>query len=262
MTAKLQLDVLANQPCLICHTTGSTADPKSITMPNKCLLSNTCRGLCDSKLLITPLAHGYAFLAAIFSLAGGKPIFVYPGAPYTAENLLRTIEIVSGKVDNFAAVPMFIKLLSSVPGGLDRLKGFKRLTMCGGQLSDQLMEQLAARGIPVWNAVQGSEVGHMLDSGEPKVEGWDWMNLPKDMDRYLVMEPYEDEGYELVIQKGYPSLFVFNRQDGYGTKDLYVRHPDDPRKWKYLKRKDDIIVHSIGLKTDPIFSEFGRGDGG
>lgn len=63
--------------------------------------------------------------------------------------------------------------------------------------------------------------------------------------------------YELVVRPNHPRLNVINRPDGpYATGDLFVPHPTDKGKWQFWTRKDDVIVHSTGMKTDRAFSEF------
>ena len=250
----IPLDRLVFESIAIIHTTGSTADPKAIIASNNGIMANIpiCRHY-ESRILLTPQSHGYSWLAGILSLSGGNPIFIYPGAPYTLANLQKLIQIVAGKADNFCAVPMFIKLLLSAPDGLASLKSFKTVTICGGQVSDHTARELV--DVRVWSALQASEVGHMMDSGETKTTDWEWVSMPKAAEIWMTMEPQDDSTYELIIKKGHPALSVVNRDDGYATRDLYIKHPSIPGKWKYWRRKDDILVHSSGMKTDPIFSE-------
>lgn len=76
---------------------------------------------------------------------------------------------------------------------------------------------------------------------------------------HLRFEPYGDteQGlWHLVVLPGMPSLVTSNRPDGsYETKDLFVRYPTDPKKWKFSHRADDIIVLVNGLKADPHLLE-------
>ena len=247
----------ASKSIAILHTTGSTADPKPVVFLAKGLLA--IGAICshhESRLLMTPQSHGYSFAGGVLSLSGGSPIYIYPGAPYSLANLQKTIQIVDGKADNFCAVPMFIGLLLSATGGLEMLKTFKTVSICGGMLSEQAGQQLVDGKVGAWYSVQATEVGHMMDSGETKTSDWEWVSMARGAEKWMSMEPYDNSTYELVLKKGHPTLSVFDREDAYATRDLYVKHPTEPGKWKYWRRKDDILVHSSGMKTDPTSSEF------
>ena len=73
---------------------------------------------------------------------------------------------------------------------------------------------------------------------------------------------FHDRGeglYELVyvrdpkVNKRLHSSFnTFPDQDEYPSKDLYVKHPTDPGKWKLVSRTDDVIVLSNGEKVVSI----------
>jgi hypothetical protein len=55
---------------------------------------------------------------------------------------------------------------------------------------------------------------------------------------------------------GVPDCVIFqietNRPDGsYATKDLFQKHPT--KNWyRYIGRLDDILVHTLGEKTNPV----------
>ncbi len=75
--------------------------------------------------------------------------------------------------------------------------------------------------------------------------------------REAVSDTTQDDGtYELTIGKGYPSLSMYNRDNGsWETSDLYTPHLSLPNAWKCHGRKDDIILHVTGMKTNPVPSK-------
>lgn len=87
------------------------------------------------------------------------------------------------------------------------------------------------------------------------LSSWECLDPPAGLERYVSFEPYDPVtgSSELVYLPGHPLLHVSNRPGGgYATRDLYLPHPTIPGKWKYDKRKDDVIVHSHGVKSDPL----------
>ena len=253
----LTAEEIENEPFVIIHSTGSTAGPKPITVMTKCWMALPCRYTLGSALTITPLSHGYAMMVAITTLACGQAAFIYSGAPYTADSLRRTIELVDGRADFFATVPFFARVLVATPEGKKALQTFKHISFCGGPTSDDLYDEFVRLGIPCNTCVAGSELAMMLDSGDWKLKDWNCVEFPKGLEKYFDMELFDEEeqSYEMIVKNGYPTLFVVNREDGLAIGDLYTKHPDLPGKWKYLKRKADTIIHSSGLKTDPLFSQ-------
>lgn len=79
------------------------------------------------------------------------------------------------------------------------------------------------------------------------------------MEKTIIFELRGDESqglYECVALPDHRLNGKPNREDGcYATKDLFIRHPSDPSKWKYIGRLDDTIVLSNGEKVNPVVIE-------
>lgn len=48
--------------------------------------------------------------------------------------------------------------------------------------------------------------------------------------------------YECVVKNGFGSLAITNRPDGFASKDLFLRHPENADQWKYCGRADDTLT--------------------
>ncbi|RSH95835.1 hypothetical protein EHS25_000928 [Saitozyma podzolica] len=71
--------------------------------------------------------------------------------------------------------------------------------------------------------------------------------------RYVEFEPYDGALHHMIVRPGYHSLSKANRPDGaYESGDLLVPHQSRAGLWKYIGGVDDMIVHSTGLKTNPV----------
>lgn len=73
----------------------------------------------------------------------------------------------------------------------------------------------------------------------------------------------QDDGnglFELTVQRnqhmkyhGYFHTFPDARE--WRTKDLFKQHPETPELWRYMGRKDDLLVLSNGEKVNPVRME-------
>jgi hypothetical protein len=62
--------------------------------------------------------------------------------------------------------------------------------------------------------------------------------------------------YQLVMLSGWPGLAARNREDGsYATKDLFERHPKNPKVFRYFDRMDSTILLSNGEKATLLLFE-------
>ena len=87
-----------------------------------------------SRFVASPQAHPYAMAITIVTMAAGTPIYIYPGLPYTYENLSRAVEILDGRADSFYGIPLFYKILTSRPEGTELLRTFKEVVECSSAI--------------------------------------------------------------------------------------------------------------------------------
>ena len=105
-----------------------------------------------------------------------------------------------------------------------------------------------------------TEAGGFLYSGPAKNLDWEVISVHPLLQPHVELELYDEEngGSEVVIKNGCPILNVSNRPNGdFATGDLCLPGPkrdDGQSTWKFWRRKDDVIVLGIGLKSDPITS--------
>lgn len=75
-----------------------------------------------------------------------------------------------------------------------------------------------------------------------------WSDTP-----YVKMDPLGDGTYECVVYKGFPlAAELWLKEDApnpYRTNDVFIEDPPGSGFWVLLGRKDDVVVHSNGEKT-------------
>jgi acyl carrier protein len=76
----------------------------------------------------------------------------------------------------------------------------------------------------------------------------------------VVMEQVEEGVYEMVVKINrdirFQGLFyMFPQLEIYRTKDLFEAHPSKENLWRYIGRRDDIVVLSNGEKFNPVSAE-------
>ncbi|KAK9459459.1 L-aminoadipate-semialdehyde dehydrogenase [Lipomyces oligophaga] len=151
--------------------------------------------------------------------------------------------------------PFFVEDLAQSQEGMDLLCGMERIH-CGGA---PLGPDLAAKITPLVT-VMGSTETHVLYSFKPE-DTSDYDYFEWDPRCGIVMDPFEDNVYELIIRRDpkladYQAVFhAFPDLQEYRTKDLYSRHPTKPYLYRYAGRLDDVIVLSNGEKFNPIEME-------
>ena len=245
------------------HSTGSVANPKPIPIMAQAALNFACLREYDSWISITSLSHSYCNYHAAMSLARAVPIYLAPVMPINGENLVKVIKATKGKAQVLLAVPIFLELIFGHPEGLQVLKSsVDDLHVAGGAVSSNQADLIALHGIKLQYVVASTEAGAFLYSGSAKVTGWEWMTVYPTALPYIKMEIFDEEngGSEVVVKKGFPTLQVSNRPNGdYATGDLFLpgqKQSENEGQWRYWRRQDEVLVHSHGLKSDPISSKF------
>ena len=75
------------------------------------------------------------------------------------------------------------------------------------------------------------------------------------------MEPVDDYthgAYELVFRNEprhvphYPIFHAVPATSVWRSRDLFARHPSEPRLWQFIGRTDDVVVLSTGEKFNPV----------
>lgn len=169
----------------------------------------------------------------------------------TASVILKALGITNSKA--LATVPHLLKFVNETPGGAERLAQLQRVAVAGAATPELLGNELVEKGVNIMSPYGQTESGGLMANCSGR--DWIWLTAWSWVEPYLRFEPYgdEDQGlWHLVVLPGLPTFVTSNRPDGsYATQDLFVRHPTDPKKWKFSHRADDIIVLVNGLKADP-----------
>ena len=150
--------------------------------------------------------------------------------------------------------PAIAEQLLQEPGGIENFRGLDFLCYAGGPLATAAGEQIS-KLMDVCTTYGGTETGqiHQLF---PSREDWGYMEWHPAEN--LVMEPTEDDAFELVMHvddrtEGMSHLnHNFPGMTEYRTRDLFRPHPSKPNLWRFHGRRDDIIVLSNGEKFNPI----------
>lgn len=246
-------------PFFVIHSGGTTGLPKPIARHVGHELKHMGRRVADTvpDLLVTlPVFHSFGFTQFIAMLWGTfKLSLLNAYRPMTASVILKALDITGCKA--LATVPHLLKFINETPGGAERLAQLQRVAAAGAATPEVLGNELADKGVNVLSPYGQSESGALM--GNTPGPDWIWLTAFPPAEPYLRFEPYGDEDlglWHLVVLPGLPTLVMSNRPDGsYETHDLFVRHPTDPKKWKFSHRADDIIVLVNGLKADPRLLE-------
>lgn len=246
-------------PCFVIHSGGTTGLPKPIVRHVGHELRYMGRRISSmvSDLLATlPVFHSFGFAHFVATLWGTFRLSLLNASrPMTASVILKALDITKAK--SLATVPHLLKFINETAGGTDRLAQLQRVSAAGAATPEVLGNELSEKGVNLISPYGQSESGGLMVNHPGR--DWIWLTAMPVAEPYLKFEPYEDEDqglWHLVVLPGMPTLTMSNRPDGsYATQDLFVRHPTDPKKWKFSHRADDIIVLVNGLKADPHLLE-------
>lgn len=85
---------------------------------------------------------------------------------------------------------------------------------------------------------------------------WNYLKFFDHVSEFVRMEPIGNDHYECIYLRGHPSLSTSNAADGaYHSRDVFVKHPSLPHRWKYVARLDDQITLVNGEKVHPLSIE-------
>ncbi|KIY70430.1 NRPS-like enzyme, partial [Cylindrobasidium torrendii FP15055 ss-10] len=257
---------------LIMHSSGTTRFPSPIRLSQRYLLflgSSHEYGEVDLCGLVmsfhaSPMFHLLGLYCLMGSVTTGYIVSLFapcegPPAPSTPTRVLEAA--LATRTDFLISVPLFIEEYSKSAKDIEAIKNFKALIYAGAPIAKHVGDELSAQGIKLFY-YYGSTECWVVTMNLPKsvaVEGWEWMPFSSHITKYLI--PFEgiENVYRLII--GFePGAFykpaVLNSEiEGkpvYDTKDLIVLHPTNSNLFRVYGRFDEQIMHSSGVKTNPI----------
>lgn len=211
----------------------------------------------DKRPMLTaaPFFHAMGILTGFGSLAFQGTIVRLPSARLVSADLI--IEAINAIKPASGIFPSsIIEDISSTEDGMKALKKLDFMFWGGAPLAVASGDKVCE----VTNLVTGmgsteAMVICTLLSNDPK----EWNYFHWSAVSGATMEPVEGELYELVVKpkdKQYQAVFhTFPELKEWRTKDLFRRHPSKSHLWKYIGRRDDVIVLSNGEKFNPVETE-------
>ncbi|KAK7730825.1 putative NRPS-like protein biosynthetic cluster [Botryosphaeria dothidea] len=237
----------------IIHSGGTTGLPKPVPLRSKAWLlqaANIAGRMPKVDTLSTlPLFHSFGLATLLRCLVNGKRLSILnANRPITASIILSSLDITSSQA--LVTVPYILKFFTETPTGIQRLASLAQVIAAGSAIPDDLGDALVAAGTNIFHLYGQTESGALM---EPSADQWNWVTPLPDAAPFLSFEPVAESLFHLVVLPGLKAKVFSDRPDGaYATKDLFQRHPTDPRKWKFVARQDDLIVLVNGEKADPI----------
>ncbi|GME36551.1 putative l-aminoadipate-semialdehyde dehydrogenase protein [Neofusicoccum parvum] len=238
----------------IIHSGGTTGLPKPVPLRSKAWLlqaANIAGRMPRVDTLSTlPLFHSFGLATLLRCLVNGKRLSILNAArPITASAILTGLDTTASQA--LVTVPYILKFITEAAGGTARLGALAQVIAAGSAIPDELGDRLVAAGAHLFHLYGQTESGALM---EPSRDQWNWVTPLPDAAPFLAFEPVGADGlFQLVVLPGLRAKVLADRPDGsYATKDLFRRHPDDPSKWKFVARMDDIVVLLNGEKADPI----------
>ncbi|TIA66942.1 male sterility protein [Aureobasidium pullulans] len=262
-----------NQHAMIIHSSGSTGLPKPIIHTNRSLMLIARMYRLFQSFNIEnwyncfPLYH----IAGVSIILGGLPSALstsfppenWPPSPGAMLSAWRKLETLGHPVDCLHCAPSVIEDLyeyMSLEGNLE-YSPFLRLKILqpgGAALSPVLLRRLTDMGINVKTTYGSTEIGppfRTIPDTRDNAKCYNVRTLFPDSS-LVRMEPQGDGLFECVVYKGFALAAELwptpDAPNPYRTNDLFLEDPPGSGLFVLQGRKDDIIVHSNGEKTNAL----------
>ena len=277
-------DIPDHETLMILHSSGSTGPPKPIPMKAGAFgvfdhivdmptpdgdRRNAHDFMFGSNLVLTglPMFHVYGIKILSRSIYHQKPLVLLPGwKPPSAESVLSAIR--ETKPTGLIGVPSILEDIVHIPGGLNTLGTLECIIFGGAPLAPGAGHEIS-KVTTLINAIGSTETGphpSLFVDDEECWEYFEWNPLSG-----LVMETVDSEtsadapkAAELVIKKRHDEnskyqfvFYNFPEKEEWRTNDLFEQHPSKTDLWRYIGRKDDILVLSNGENVNPVPFEKG-----
>ncbi|KAK5740136.1 putative NRPS-like protein biosynthetic cluster [Elasticomyces elasticus] len=261
-----------NSHSLIIHSSGTTGLPKPVYHTNRSmmLIARMYRLLpsfaIDNWYLLFPLFHIAGVSIALSGLPTGLTLTLpptnWPPAPSAILNAWRELEAMGRPAECVHCAPAVIddlyEFLSHNGGDFLPLTKLKVLQPGGAALSPLLLKKLVALGCNVKTTYGSTEIGPPLRTvphTRDNVHCYRVRNMYPNSP-YLEMQAQGEGLSELLVYKGFPlAAELWPTQDSanpYRTNDLFLEQPPGSGLFVLQGRKDDLLVHSNGEKTNAL----------
>lgn len=239
---------------IVIHSGGTTGLPKPVCINPVTWLAQAAdiaaRMPRVDTLSTLPLFHSFGLATLLRCLINGKRLSLLDaGRPVTASIVESSLQLTHSRA--VVTVPYVLKFFAEAEGGLHRLALLDQVVAAGSTIPDDLAAELRKHQVHIFHLYGLTEAGALM---EPTPDDFRWVTPLPHAKPFLQFDPVGDDGlYHLTVLPGLKAKAYSSSSDGsYATKDLFYRHPEDPNKWKFATRQDDIIVLINGEKADPI----------
>ena len=268
-------------PVLICHTSGSTGNPKPIGLTNGTfgVLDNhrkvpllpgrtngdyTCYNFTstpNTRFICTfPPFHVAGMLGlVVFPILYNSTVAVPPADTPASGEVCSAMLAAIPNVRGMFCPPTVLEQLVRVPAGPSQCSDLHFAMFSGGPLAPFAGNALS-KLTTLFSVIGSTETG-TIPALVPARENWayfEWNPIYK-----VDMQPTHDGNhtYEQVLTQD-PDLawirtvfHTYPEVHEWRTKDLFVQHPANPLLWQFHGRTDDIVVLSNGEKFNPVGME-------
>ncbi|KUI71888.1 Oxygen-dependent choline dehydrogenase [Cytospora mali] len=265
------------EPCLILHSSGSTGDPKLVTLTHGAFA-------CTDNDRNVPVPKGRSPQNATqFNFEGGGKFFsCFPPYHLAGVHAYITLPIFSTSstvvfgpanlppnghllseilqlqhVRALYVPPLLVEQWAAEPPAAEQAKQLDFILWSGGPLSPNIGQELS-KSTNVCQMYGSLEMGQ-VQLLVPQTGEWSYLELNpfEEAD----MQPCGDGTFEMVLHQhpkfaAHRSLWhTFPDVKEWRTRDLFVPHPSKPGLWRFHARLDDLIVLSSGYKLRPLEME-------
>jgi thioester reductase-like protein len=153
--------------------------------------------------------------------------------------------------------PSVIEQLVALPGGFEQAAGLDWMMYTGGPLAPAVGDRLS-RVTDLCQLYGSTETGPHT-ALVPLPENWNYFEWHPLLENE--MDPMGDGTFEMVVHKDLSLDWIRHLSQAYPdletwrTNDLFVQAPHNPKLWRFVGRRDDVIVLSNGEKFNPVNME-------
>ncbi|RYP10073.1 hypothetical protein DL765_008227 [Monosporascus sp. GIB2] len=230
-----------DDPILVLHSSGSTGRPKPIAITH-------------GSLAVLDNQKNYPEIQVNPILNNASPVLGPPNM-LPDGNLLRNVRL-HNKLRVIVVPPSVIEQILQEPNGIDLFKDVEFVCYSGAPLNPAAGDRLSKVTDSV--SVYGSTETFLIPELALAREDWAWHEFNPIFKHEMRLYDPAGGTYEMVVladETNKDTSAIHHNMPGvteYHTKDLFTRHPENPRLFKYYGRRDDIIVLANGAKLYPI----------
>ncbi|OAA57976.1 Male sterility, NAD-binding protein [Niveomyces insectorum RCEF 264] len=262
-------------PIIIAHSSGSTGNPKPTTItngvysaydnhrkaekiPGRLNQSYELLNRLAGERLFNPFPPFHASLFAMSIMPVFYPCIVTTGPPEKPPSgalLNRAMQMLT--IRAAWCPPAIIEQLVDQPGGFEQVAKLDWIMYTGGPLAPAVGDRIC-RVTNVCQLYGSTETGPHL-SLVPLPKNWSYFEWHPAYENE--MDDMGDGTFEMVVHKDPALDWIRHFSQAYPdietwrTRDLFIRSPHNPKLWRFVGRRDDVLVLSNGEKFNPVDME-------